>query len=117
MRPCSRRNSLSRVVEEDLLPTEEAAMANSDDSYPTNADVIQGGRAIRSNPVLLAALMSSPDDSQAQTRMLPWARTTSPDRRAERLKSSGGSIRPRPQGERADLRRRHPRDRGPYGQG
>jgi hypothetical protein len=61
VRPCSRRNSLSRVVEEDLLPTEEAAMANSDDSYPTNADVIQGGRAIRSNPVLLAALMSSPD--------------------------------------------------------
>jgi hypothetical protein len=63
VRPCSRRNSLSRVVEEDLLPTEEAAMANSDDSYPTNADVIQGGRAIRSNPVLLAALMSSPDAS------------------------------------------------------
>ena len=62
MRPCSRRNSLSRVVEEDLLPTEEAAMAdNSDDSYPANADVIQGGRAIRSNPVLLAALMSSPN--------------------------------------------------------
>src|SRR5271163_3179949 len=39
-------------------------MANDQD-YPANADVIQGARAIRSNPALFAALMSPPTAAPA----------------------------------------------------
>jgi hypothetical protein len=34
---------------------------NSDDPVMQNQDVVQGGRAIRSNPALLARLKSPPD--------------------------------------------------------
>jgi hypothetical protein len=36
-----------------------------DQDYPANADVIQGARAIRSNPALFAALMSPPTAAPA----------------------------------------------------
>ena len=54
-------------------------MANSDDPVNANFDVIQGARAIRTNPALLAALASPPTTADPATVGVATQSGQSPD--------------------------------------
>ena len=84
---------------------------NSNDPVMQNQDVIQGARAIRSNPALFAALMSPPTPLRRRDPKPGWPRTTP---RRPFGEPPRGSQRSAPQNARARSTSAMARLRGPY---